>query len=40
MEDSVRKRMGTCMCVTGSLCCIVEIDRTLLTNYNGKNKNH
>ena len=26
--------------VTGPLCCIVEIDRTLQTKYNGKNKNH
>ena len=26
-----------CVCVTGSLCCIVEIDKI---NYNGKNKNH
>ena len=26
------------MCMTGSLCCIVEIDRTLKINYNGKNK--
>ena len=29
-----------CMCVAGSLCCTVEIDRTLEINYNGKNKNH
>ena len=28
------------ICRTGSLCCIVEIDRTLEINYNGKNKNH
>lgn len=28
------------MCVTGSLCCTVEIDRTRYTNYNGKNKDY
>ena len=28
------------VCVIGSHCCTVEIDRTLLTNYNAKNKNH
>ena len=27
------------MCVTGSLCCTVEIDRTLRAIYNRKNKN-
>ena len=26
--------------MTGSLCCTVEIERTLQTNYNRKNKNH
>ena len=26
--------------MTGSLCCTVEIDRTLKINYNGKNKNY
>ena len=26
--------------MNGSLCCTVEIDRTLYINYNGKNKNH
>ena len=26
--------------MTGSVCCTVEIDRTLQINYNGKNKNH
>ena len=36
MEDNVRKRV----CMTGSLCCTVEIDRTLSINCNGKNKNH
>ena len=29
MEDNVRKRMYVYVCVTGSLCCTVEIDRTL-----------
>ena len=29
-----------CVCVTGSLCCAVEIDKTLWINYNWKNKNH
>ena len=37
MEDKERKRIYICM--TGSLCCRVEIDRTLQINYNGKNKN-
>ena len=27
-----------CVCVTGSPCCRVEIDRTLQTNYNLKKK--
>ena len=28
------------VCVTGSPCCTVEIDRTLKTSYDGKNTNH
>ena len=27
------------LCMTGSLCYTVEINRTLQINYNGKNKN-
>ena len=27
------------ICMTGSLCCTAEIDRTLSINYNRKNKN-
>ena len=27
------------MCMTGSLCGTVEMDRTLEMKYNGKNKN-
>ena len=26
--------------MTGSLCCIAEIDRNLQISYNGKSKNH
>ena len=26
--------------MTGSLCCTIEIDRTLQINYNGKNNHH
>ncbi len=37
MEDNVRKRMYICM--TGSLCCTAEIDRTTQINYNRFNKN-
>ena len=40
MEDNVKKRIYTYICMTGSLCCTVEIDKTLSIDYNGKNKNH
>ena len=44
MEDNMRKRMYIYIYIhiyiCGSLCCTVEIDRTLYINYSGKNKNH
>ena len=37
MEDNVRKRIYIYMkCMTGSLCYIAEIDRTMQINYNRK----
>ena len=38
MDDNVRKKMCKYICMTGSLCCVVEIDRTLQINCNLKIK--
>ena len=40
MEDHVRKGIYiyVFVCITGSLCCTAEIDRTLKINYNKKTK--
>ena len=32
----MRKRMYLYICMTGSLCCTTEIDKTLLINHNKK----
>ena len=29
----IRKRIGTCICITKSLCCTPETNTTLLINY-------
>jgi len=32
-EKRTLKRIDTCICITGSLCCTLEINTALLINY-------